>query len=258
MAKPGMPHARWAVLGVSLWSFYQGHAGFQSVQSEKKTQWDRYLASEYGHYGPDFKTADFFRPPAWDEVFAPNLYTLSKHRGRTRTAEDAAAFFTQQAQASAQGNFGAGEASDPRALEKLLTGYRPTFPLLEGLTDSQCASYHGEELLAPVLQATARIADRVVLYVPPISPRLRDTLPPCYLADFDKTIASFRSPSTLIADAKAADYGLTDSDYLYVGEADGVAHYDANHTNFAGAVKVSRRFAQKLRAELTESPGAPR
>lgn len=235
---------RWAIFGASLWSLYQGRAAFRSVQAEKQLLWERYLSGEYGHYGPDFRTADFFRSPTWDEVFSPNLFTFTKHRGRLRGPLDSDAYFANQPAWASKANFPQKDASDPAALQARLRDYGPTFPLLDGLTDAACADYRGDALLAPALRELDRVFARTVLFVPPISPRLRATIPACYLERFAATTRALQSNSRMLRAETAEGYSLADTDYLYLGDLAGVAHFDANHTNYGGAEKLTRRFAE--------------
>ena len=248
MAKPGMPRAQWVIFGISLWSLHQGHDRYLSIQAEKRSLLDRYLASRYGQYEADVKAAEVLRPPTWDDLYSPNLSAWSRHRSRAHGPTTAADYFARQPETVATGAI-ARKVLEGGDFGAALAGFKPSFPLLDGVDEKLCApgALDAEGLLGPSIRAVARIADHTLLYVPPISPRMRAVLPGCYLDTFARALQSFGDGGAVtLAAEKAEDYGLADSDYLYAGDLETVVKYEAVHTNFAGAVKVSRRIESRL------------
>jgi hypothetical protein len=246
MARSDVPRASWVILGVSLWSLYQDHAGFQSAQAEKKQLWDRYLASRYGRFAGDFKASENFRPPTWDQLYLPNLSTLGKHRNRLHEAQDPATYFSRNPDATTDGVVSRASLSTPAGLSAFFSSFKPSFPLFQGLDESQCHDRGEDRSLRTAVQATHAIAEHTLLYVPPISPRIRERLPRCYLERFQRTLTSLAGEGTIVQAAQSEDYGLTDSDYFYAGDIDGLVKFDSVHTNFLGAMKVSRQVAARL------------
>jgi hypothetical protein len=118
---------------------------------------------------------------------------------------------------------------------------------LDGLDARHCGEFAGTQRLAPAVEALKLVARQVVLYEPPISARMRQTLPECYTRAYQETLEHFRQdPRIIVLNGNPASYGLTDGDYLYSSEKEGIAQFDSNHVNFWGARKVSQAISNVL------------
>jgi hypothetical protein len=244
MARAGKPVPAWIILGVSVWSLYQGHPAFIAAQAEKHGVMDRYLASRYGRFSLDLKPSEELRPPRWDDLFTPTWAMLSKHRSRVGLDLNPVSYLKAHPDAPADGEF-LSSAMTGGNLDRALSPMKPSFPLFKGLSAREC---EGAEptALEPVVRAARAGAGHVLVYVPPVSPRILATLPKCYLERFAAAINALHDEKTRIQAEGSASYGLTDADYIYSGEIDGIAKFDSVHTNYVGALKVSARIQHRL------------
>jgi hypothetical protein len=171
----------------------------------------RFSASSRGNWLA-LKGSDLFRFPAWRDL-VPRADFFS-----ARMAD-------QKAPAGARA---IASAAEPRR-----------FSYLDGQKAAGCDELQeGERDFLQTAAALNDIAERVFVYLTPITPEMTNMAHAC-LRPFVARMLEARSDARFkVLTGGWEKFGLTEDDYRSTG-TDGEPLHDLNHTNYAGAVKVS-------------------
>jgi hypothetical protein len=144
-------------------------------------------------------------------------------------------------------------AADPRTLEAFLaradaSSYAITRDTAD--CDMSAASRDADRAISELL----KIADKVLIYVPPTSPLDRRGMPSCVVANMTAMLRSKAGARVAVETSDWTSYGVTDQDYLYAAGTKGFWRIDPVHANDGGARKISRALARRVAAVLASPP----
>ncbi len=211
--------ARLAILGYSVW--YAGRTqATQAMQRGRRKLHDR----AHSIVGVTARLTGFTRKPQWDHLFPV-----------TSGEDDPAELIGHKADRLFRKNM----LEDPEALAARARGMRPYFNLMEGLDEKACGMSVASAELDESLAALFRLADEVVIYVPPTTPLQTDYAPACFVPAIKSMLRGKAGKRVQVVIDDWRTYGLDWADYVKPASRPGWAVIDANHVNYFGGVKVT-------------------
>lgn len=141
-------------------------------------------------------------------------------------------------------------ADDETALARLAEAAPVNPPLFTEPCDVSEAVGRAGRALAVV----RRFARKVVLYVPPTPPGRNLVAPRCTPELVARIVGSLSGDDVAVTTDGWTAYGLDYRDFLYATSRKDMYELSANHTNFGGAVKVTRRVAALVARQLGTRP----
>ncbi|MFI5346120.1 MAG: hypothetical protein ACHQ51_07080 [Elusimicrobiota bacterium] len=147
-----------------------------------------------------------------------------------------------------------GVAGDPKTLDEFLENGDAS-PYSIGHDEKDCDMSELSHNTDLALSELLRVADKVMVYIPPTSTLNRRGIPACIMPSLTAMLKSKAGPSVTVSTDDWKDYGLTNEDYLYASGKPGFEKIDPLHANDSGSRKISRGLARRISAVL--SSGRP-
>ena len=250
-----------AVWGYSLWNAYK----FPFVMGRQREKWTRLelwtLEQRYGaaiggaahaalHFGWDAFLDLRARDALWKRFIVRPSASVSQGAPAARRvagldvlpgSEDTGWLFPESVR------------HDESKLAALAAATTPYYYGFIGVGEKDCDMTAASAELDETLAALHKVAERVVLVIPPTTPLLTDAAPPCFAPAVRAMLASKAGPRVAVVLDDWKDYGLGYADFVWPTAKPGYVQFNFNHVNFAGTRKLTARLAARLRAALGRS-----
>lgn len=140
-----------------------------------------------------------------------------------------------------------GIRGDPRALEGLLRrDYLPRYAV--DAREEDCGLREAPAQLDATLAQLLRFSDKVLIFMPPLTPLTTGQAPPCLLPAIRRMLESRAGPRVVVETGDWGSYGLDFADYVF-SDGPGRWSVDPFHVNDGGARKITAALAGVIRRE---------
>jgi hypothetical protein len=245
LLKKSPPKAKWVIWGYSPWQATNVGENDTEVSEISKSLT---IPSAWRQ-----KFSDVLPPPAWNDLF-PLTYARYRTFQSKEKKYDLSSWPTdfptdQFLKRESDTGFwlSTSIAENSAAIRALSSKVKLDIPMAKSLQTKSCNFSESSKLVDQTLEQLLKVSERVLLFLPPFSPfLLRDTAP-CYQSALIKLLNSKKSSRVFILAPDWPSLGVEEKDYVYHFAPRGLAYFDPVHTNYQGAIKVSRVVRQKLR-----------